>query len=51
MTIGKFYKVTYQVTDTDGTDLNIQYPNTFINSSLGTHTVYINATNVNIGFS
>ena len=51
MTIGKFYKVTYQVTETDGTDLNIQYPNTSLNSSLGTHTVYIKATNVNIGFA
>ena len=34
MTIGKFYKVTYEVTETDGTDLNIQYPNTSLNSSL-----------------
>ena len=51
MTIGKFYKVTYEVTETDDTDLNIQYPNTSLNSSLGTHTVYIKATNVNIGFS
>ena len=51
MTIGKFYKVTYEVTETYVTYLNIQYPNTSLNSSLGTHTVYIKATNVNIGFA
>ena len=51
MTLDKFYKITYEVTETDNTDLNIQYPNTSLNSSIGTHTVYIKATNVNIGFS
>jgi len=51
MTEGKFYKITYEVTETDDTDLSIQYPATDLNSSLGTHTVYIKATNVNIGFA
>jgi hypothetical protein len=51
MTVDKFYKITYEVTETDDTDLSIQYPATTINSSIGTHTVYIKATNVNIGFS
>jgi hypothetical protein len=51
MTLDKFYKITYEVTETDNTDLNIQYPNTSLNSSIGTHTIYIKATNVNIGFS
>ena len=51
MTIGNLYRVTYEVTETDNTAISIQYPLTYIESSLGVHTVDIVATNTNIGFS
>ena len=51
MTIGNLYRVTYEVIETDNTTISIQYPLTYIDSSLGVHTVDIVATNINIGFS
>jgi hypothetical protein len=51
MTIGNLYRVTYEVIETDNIPINIQYPITSIDSSLGVHSVEIIATNANIGFS
>jgi hypothetical protein len=51
MTIGNLYRVTYEVIETDNIPINIQYPITSIDSSLGAHSVEIIATNANIGFS
>ena len=51
MTIGNLYRISYEVIETDNTTISIQYPLTYISSSLGVHTVDIIATNTNIGFA